>query len=494
MQFGEGGDDRLAERRDETARDGGGGLHRDLLAENRPQAQLEPVERAGHAQAGIALYRLSQARVASQLLRNHVGARVEVEQRADPAQERGEHRRQAVGKLQHQRVLLARLRHANPALRVSQRDGAGIRIQRDPLDPGERASGEKGEDAGPVVGRPIGKLQRGGGAVADGLGPFGGFPAQPRRRHAIAAAERVVEAAQAVEATRQSDLRNRQPRVGQQLLGEQQAAGQQQLDWRHAELLLHDAANLARAQLKLIGDCFEAAFRIELALLEPLHDQLRDALGIVDRRAAGGELRPAAQARAKSGLLGFLRRLEEPAVGLLRRLHRADRPAVDARRGDPDEEDAVEPRIARRERFVEPASVEIHSITVWPVPAIFGHDSGLHHDVRNWPAVRCLAAYRQVMTKKRHVYKLMSSPVGQLTLVATDDGLAAILWENDRPGRVRLDLAAEDHGHPVLVEAERQLHEYFGGQRQAFALKLDVAGTRCRSWRRATASSAPPAS
>ena len=59
----------------------------------------------------------------------------------------------------------------------------------------------------------------------------------------------------------------------------------------------------------------------------------------------------------------------------------------------------------------------------------------------------------------------------------SDDGLAAILWENDRPGRVRLDLAAEDNGHPVLVEAERQLHEYFGGQRQVFALKLDVAGT-----------------
>ena len=81
------------------------------------------------------------------------------------------------------------------------------------------------------------------------------------------------------------------------------------------------------------------------------------------------------------------------------------------------------------------------------------------------------------MTKKRHVYKVISSPVGLLKLVATDDGLAAILWEHDRPGRVRLDLAAEDLAHPVLLEAERQLHEYFGEQRQAFVLKLDVAGT-----------------
>jgi len=77
----------------------------------------------------------------------------------------------------------------------------------------------------------------------------------------------------------------------------------------------------------------------------------------------------------------------------------------------------------------------------------------------------------------RHVYKRMQSPVGTLTLVATDRGLAAILWENDRPRRVRLNLEAEQASHPVLVEAERQLTEYFAGRRKQFALKLDVAGT-----------------
>ena len=68
-------------------------------------------------------------------------------------------------------------------------------------------------------------------------------------------------------------------------------------------------------------------------------------------------------------------------------------------------------------------------------------------------------------------------PSARLTLVATDDGLAAILWENDRPRRVRLNLEAEEDGHPVLVEAERQLAEYFAGRRKQFALKLDLAGT-----------------
>jgi methylated-DNA-[protein]-cysteine S-methyltransferase len=83
----------------------------------------------------------------------------------------------------------------------------------------------------------------------------------------------------------------------------------------------------------------------------------------------------------------------------------------------------------------------------------------------------------QSSINKRQVAKRMPSPVGTLTLVATDDGLAAILWENDRPGRVPLKIAAEEGGHPVLADTERQLAEYFAGQRTQFALPLDWSGT-----------------
>jgi methylated-DNA-[protein]-cysteine S-methyltransferase len=79
--------------------------------------------------------------------------------------------------------------------------------------------------------------------------------------------------------------------------------------------------------------------------------------------------------------------------------------------------------------------------------------------------------------RPRLVRKRMSSPVGMLTLVASEAGLAAILWENDRPLRVRLSIEAEDNAHPVLVEAERQLAEYFSGRRQQFSLTLDPSGT-----------------
>ena len=80
-------------------------------------------------------------------------------------------------------------------------------------------------------------------------------------------------------------------------------------------------------------------------------------------------------------------------------------------------------------------------------------------------------------THNRHVYKLVSSPVGKLTLVASDAGLVAILWESDPPGRVRLNLDVEDDRHPVLVETERQLEEYFAGRLKRFSLPLDMAGT-----------------
>jgi methylated-DNA-[protein]-cysteine S-methyltransferase len=78
---------------------------------------------------------------------------------------------------------------------------------------------------------------------------------------------------------------------------------------------------------------------------------------------------------------------------------------------------------------------------------------------------------------KHYVYKRVPSPVGRLTLVASDAGLAAILWENDDPRRVRLALAGEAPDHPVLAETERQLREYFAGTRRRFTVTLDFAGT-----------------
>ena len=74
-------------------------------------------------------------------------------------------------------------------------------------------------------------------------------------------------------------------------------------------------------------------------------------------------------------------------------------------------------------------------------------------------------------------YKLMPSPVGELTLVARDGKLSAILWEVERANRVRLGQLHEVNDSPVLLETERQLKEYFAGTRNQFELELDFTGT-----------------
>lgn len=78
---------------------------------------------------------------------------------------------------------------------------------------------------------------------------------------------------------------------------------------------------------------------------------------------------------------------------------------------------------------------------------------------------------------KRYFSKVVASPVGPLKLVASAQGLAAILWKNDSPRRVRLGHVVEDAANPILVETARQLEEYFAGRREAFDLPLDFAGT-----------------
>src|SRR5262249_11377728 len=115
----------------------------------------------------------------------------------------------------------------------------------------------------------------------------------------------------------------------------------QKLNWRDAQLLVHDAAQLPRTQLTLRGDLLQAGPIVNQPLLDAMGDQMRDAVRIIDRRGARRQLRAAAQAWAETLFLGGFSSVKETAVFLHRRLRRADRPAVNARRGDADEKHAV---------------------------------------------------------------------------------------------------------------------------------------------------------
>ena len=74
-------------------------------------------------------------------------------------------------------------------------------------------------------------------------------------------------------------------------------------------------------------------------------------------------------------------------------------------------------------------------------------------------------------------YKKIKSPVGELKLVASSNALVAVLWESERRNRVKLDTPKLAPEHPILLETERQLSEYFAGKRTQFDLPLEPDGS-----------------
>jgi methylated-DNA-[protein]-cysteine S-methyltransferase len=68
----------------------------------------------------------------------------------------------------------------------------------------------------------------------------------------------------------------------------------------------------------------------------------------------------------------------------------------------------------------------------------------------------------------------VESPIGPLTITASERGIRSILWPDDqRP----IEAGGTVSSAPVLEEAARQLAEYFAGERTTFDLPLDAVGT-----------------
>ena len=72
-------------------------------------------------------------------------------------------------------------------------------------------------------------------------------------------------------------------------------------------------------------------------------------------------------------------------------------------------------------------------------------------------------------------YKQIESPIGTLTLVASDKALMA-LYVGDEKSPLK-DSATKNDQHPLLLKTQKQLDEYFKGQRLDFDLPLNPSGT-----------------
>lgn len=65
------------------------------------------------------------------------------------------------------------------------------------------------------------------------------------------------------------------------------------------------------------------------------------------------------------------------------------------------------------------------------------------------------------------------SPLGPMTLAATDQGLAGVWFDGQKhmPDSHAWPVQPQ---HPVLLQAQEELRQYFAGQRQHFDVPLDV--------------------
>jgi methylated-DNA-[protein]-cysteine S-methyltransferase len=76
----------------------------------------------------------------------------------------------------------------------------------------------------------------------------------------------------------------------------------------------------------------------------------------------------------------------------------------------------------------------------------------------------------------------ISSPLGDMVLGATRQGLAGAWFTDQRHRPESLDFKnvphpwLRDDAHPVLQQATRQLNEFFSGKRQQFDMPLDISG------------------
>jgi methylated-DNA-[protein]-cysteine S-methyltransferase len=71
----------------------------------------------------------------------------------------------------------------------------------------------------------------------------------------------------------------------------------------------------------------------------------------------------------------------------------------------------------------------------------------------------------------------LQTPLGSLLIASTDEGLIAILWENERRRFQLPAIQASAKAAGLLDQAAEELSEYFAGHRQRFEVALAPGGT-----------------
>lgn len=89
---------------------------------------------------------------------------------------------------------------------------------------------------------------------------------------------------------------------------------------------------------------------------------------------------------------------------------------------------------------------------------------------------------------KSAVYDEINSPVGKLTIITSEEGLHAILWDVDRKNQQCEKIISDlnkSKNEKIMAQTKKQLDEYFQGHRKLFDLPLVLKGTdfQIQAWR-----------
>ena len=74
------------------------------------------------------------------------------------------------------------------------------------------------------------------------------------------------------------------------------------------------------------------------------------------------------------------------------------------------------------------------------------------------------------------VWEEVASPLGPLTVLASDNGVHTIAFDSDQAGQAKINLSRAVN-HPIINAAVEQLAMYFDGTLKTFDLPLDLRGT-----------------
>ena len=162
--------------------------------------------------------------------------------------------------------------------------------------------------------------------------------------------------------------------------------GLRQLHRRDTQLALQDSTQVSIADAKFAGELRHPT-AVERPGSDPVCRHSGESRHRVTQGSAWCQLRPAAEARPDPARSAEA--VEEPAPLMIGDASGADRPAVNAGRGDAHEENAVEPRVTR----VEGAFTHVGAEGDWQAQNVFSWPGRSNWSRRSpWKAVRTSAS------------------------------------------------------------------------------------------------------